>query len=207
MVERIIAACHDVLLERGYDATTTNHIAERAGISPGSLYQYFPDKTAILAEVLDRYSSDLVARMSRAFLSALGSPTSDAVRRLVTAMLDAYEENPGLLRVLVEQIPRSPDSARAVFARRMDDMLTTAILAQPGQHPDRPADVAAWLVVRTVEHVTISWILERSGHDRSVLIDELTALIVGYLDGARSRAGEAPPPARRTPEPWGPSSG
>jgi len=170
MVERIIAAGHDVLLERGYDATTTNHIAERAGISPGSLYQYFPDKTAILAEVLDRYSSDLVARMSRAFLSALGSPTSDAVRRLVTAMLDAYEENPGLLRVLVEQIPRSPDSARAVFARRMDDMLTTAILAQPGQHPDRPADVAAWLVVRTVEHVTISWILERSGHDRSVLI-------------------------------------
>lgn len=185
MVERIIAAGHDVLLERGYDATTTNHIAERAGISPGSLYQYFPDKAAILAQVLDRYSADLVARMSRAFLRALGAPTGDAVRTLVTTMLDAYEENPGLLRVLVEQVPRSPDSARAVFARRMDDMLTTAILAQPGHDPDRPADVAAWLVVRSVEHVTISHILEGSGHDRTVVIEELTAMIVGYLDGAR----------------------
>jgi AcrR family transcriptional regulator len=190
MVERIIAAGHDVLLERGYDATTTNHIAERAGISPGSLYQYFPDKAAILAQVLDRYSAELIARMSRAFLRALGAPTGDAVRTLVTTMLDAYEENPGLLRVLMEQVPRSPDSARAVFARRMDDMLTTAILAQPGHDPERPADVAAWLVVRAVEHVTISHILEGSEHDRSVVVDELTAMIVGYLDGARQVASE-----------------
>jgi AcrR family transcriptional regulator len=187
MVERIIAAGHEVLLERGYEATTTNHIAAAAGISPGSLYQYFPDKTAILAVVLDRYSGEVVARMSRAFLSALGAPTRDAVRATVTALLDVFDENPGLLRVLVEQVPRSEESSRLAFARRMDDMLTTAILAQPDRAPERSADTAAWILVRAVEHVTISYVLERPELDRQHVIDELTELIAGYLDRGRAR--------------------
>jgi len=188
MVERIIAAGHDVLLERGYEATTTNHIAAAAGVSPGSLYQYFPDKTAILAVVLDRYSDEIVARMSRAFLRAVGAPTRDAVRATATALLDVCEENPGLLRVLVEQMPRSAGSNRLAFVRRMDDMLTTVIVTQAGWARDRSADTAAWILVRAVEHVTISYVLERPDLDREHVIDELTELISGYLErGGRTR--------------------
>jgi AcrR family transcriptional regulator len=189
MVERIIAAGHQVLLERGYEATTTNHIAAAAGISPGSLYQYFPDKNAIVDRVLDRYAVELATRMSRAFLGALGSSTAAGARATATAMLDAFEENPGLLRVLVEQVPRSNDSARAVFARRMDDMMATAILSQPGRDPDRPVEAVAWILVRTVEHVTISYVLERPPLDRDVVIDELTGLITGYLSRRRAPPG------------------
>ena len=188
MVERLVAAGRDVLVERGYDAATTNHIAAAAGVSPGSLYQYFPDKTAVLAEVLDRYSADLVARVSRAFLRALGAPTREAVRATVTALLDAYETNPALLRVLVEQVPRTHDSARATFARRMDDMLTAAILSDPARDPARPGEAAAWILVRTVEHVSISYVLERPPLDRDTVVDELTELITGYLDRGRRSA-------------------
>lgn len=186
MVERIIAAAHDVLLKRGYDATTTNHIADAAGISPGSLYQYFPNKAAILSRVIDRYSADLAARMSRAFLRSLSAPTRDGVRATVTALLDAYEEQPDLLRVFVEQTPRTHNSPRAVFARRMDEITTAAIMAQ-SHDPDRPADAMAWLVVRTVEHVTISYVLERPRLDRETVIEELTELITGYLEQRRRR--------------------
>jgi AcrR family transcriptional regulator len=184
MVERIIAAAHDVLIERGYDATTTNHIAEAAGISPGSLYQYFPNKAAILTRVINRYAAELAARMSRAFLQSLSSPTRDGVRATVTALLDAYEEHPDLLRVFVEQTPRTHNSPRAVFARRMDDITTAAIMAQ-SHDPDRPAETMAWLVVRTVEHVTISYVLERPHLERETVIEELTDLITGYLDQRR----------------------
>lgn len=180
MVERIIAAGHDVLIERGYEATTTNHIAEAAGISPGSLYQYFPNKAAILTRVTDRYGAELAARMSRAFLTALRAPTREAVRATVTGLIDAYEEQPDLLRVLVEQTPRTRNSPRATFARRMDDLTTAAIVAQSGD-AGRPADTIAWIVVRTVEHVTISYVLERPRLDRATVIDELTELITGYL--------------------------
>jgi len=181
MVERIITAGQAVLLQRGYEATTTNHIAEAAGISPGSLYQYFPDKTAILDIVVDRYANDLEARVSRAFLRAVGADPKAAVRTNLTDMLDAFEENPALLRVLVEQMPRSEDSRRATFARRVDDLMTTALLAHPSPGTDRPADAIAWILVRTVEHVTTSYVLERPPLDRDTVIDELTDLITGYL--------------------------
>jgi AcrR family transcriptional regulator len=184
MVERILAAGQTVLLQRGYDATTTNHIAEAAGVSPGSLYQYFPDKTAILSLVIARYADDLEARVSRAFLRALGAEPSVAVRANLVAMLDAFGENPALLRVLVEQMPRSYDSRRGAFARRVDDLMTTAILARQrptdGTGPGA-ADAIAWILVRTVEHVTISYVLERPPLDRDTVLDELTALITGYL--------------------------
>lgn len=182
MVERIVAAGREVLVQRGYDAVTTNHIAAAAGISPGSLYQYFPDKSAVLAEVLDRYSQDVVARVSRAFLASVGAPTADGVRAVVTAMLDVYEEQPDLLRVLVEQVPRSAASTRAAFARRVDDMLTVAIGSRPDRDPGRPAVAVAWLLVRAVEHVTISYVLERPPIDRDTVIDELTALVATHLD-------------------------
>jgi AcrR family transcriptional regulator len=189
LVERIITAGQAVLLERGYEATTTNHIAERASVSPGSLYQYFPDKDAILSEVINRYVDEIITRMSRAFLSALARPTHSAVRATVVAMLDALEDNPDLLRVFVEQLPRSRDNPRAVFARRMDDMLTTALLAAPRRNPDRPAETMAWLVVRIAEHVTISYVLESPPIDRASIVDELTALITNYLD-APPRSGQ-----------------
>ena len=59
MVETLIDATASVLAERGLDHTTTNHIAELAGVSVGSLYQYFPDKDSLIEALLERMVSDL----------------------------------------------------------------------------------------------------------------------------------------------------
>ena len=182
MVERIIAAGQAVLLERGYDATTTNHIARAAGISPGSLYQYFPDKAAVLSQVIERYSEDVQARLSRGFLRTLRSDSREVVRANVTNLLDVFEENPALLRVLVEQVPRSEHSPRVDFAHRADEWTATALLSAQHRDPGRPAEAISWILVRTVEHVTISYVLERPDIARDTVIDELTELITGYLD-------------------------
>lgn len=56
MVERLLDATAATLAERGLDDTTTNHIAEKAGVSIGSLYQYFPDKEALLEALMQRVS-------------------------------------------------------------------------------------------------------------------------------------------------------
>ncbi len=63
MVDRILDAGQQMLIAHGYDGASTNRIAAAAGISPGSLYQYFPNKDAIAAAVIDRYSDDLSARV------------------------------------------------------------------------------------------------------------------------------------------------
>ena len=59
MVARLLDATATTLGERGLDGTTTNHIAERAGVSIGSLYQYFPDKDALVAALLERMGNDI----------------------------------------------------------------------------------------------------------------------------------------------------
>lgn len=91
-------------------------IAAVAGVSPGSLYQYFPDKDAVLTEVLDRYLDAMEARVSRAFLDSVATAgpdagTATAVRATLDALLDTFGEEPDLLRVIVEQLPRSPAGA------------------------------------------------------------------------------------------------
>ncbi|OLL99019.1 transcriptional regulator, TetR family [Pseudonocardia sp. Ae406_Ps2] len=190
MVERIVAAGREVLVTRGYDGASTNRIAAVAGVSPGSLYQYFPDKDAVLTEVLDRYLDAMEARVSRAFLDSVatagpGAGTAAAVRATLDALLDTFGEEPDLLRVIVEQLPRSPGGRRAAFAGRIDDLVTTVLLTRGAGDTDA-ARAAAWTVVRTVEHLTTGYVLERPGFAREVVVDELTALVAGYLDARLS---------------------
>lgn len=195
-MERIVDAGREVLVARGYDGASTNRIAEAAGVSPGSLYQYFPDKDAVLTEVLDRYLDAMEARVSRAFLDGLGhgvtadgpasGGTAPVVRATLEALLDAFSEQPDLLRVIVEQLPRTPEPSgrrgrRAAFAGRIDDLVATVLLSRGATDPDT-ARVSAWTVVRTVEHLTTGYVLERPGFGRDVVVAELTVLVSGYLD-------------------------
>ncbi|WP_433781596.1 TetR/AcrR family transcriptional regulator [Actinomycetospora sp. CA-101289] len=182
-VERIVAAGRTVLLQRGWDGVTTNHVAAAAGVSPGSLYQYFPDKEAVLDEVVDREIGQLETRISRAFVDTLHAPIGgDVVRRNVEALLDAFGEQPAMTRVLVEQMPRGAGSRRAAFARRVDQLVATVLSgrAAPGRRPD----VMAWVLVRAVEQATIGWVLEDPPIAREDLVDELTELVTRYLEGS-----------------------
>ncbi|MDD7963793.1 TetR/AcrR family transcriptional regulator [Actinomycetospora lemnae] len=185
MVERIVAAGRAVLLERGTDGLTTNHVAAAAGISPGSLYQYFPDKEAVLDEVVRRYADDLEDRVTRTFVdTAAERDATVAVRRVVLALVDALAEHPALLRAVAERLPRSGDDRRAAFARRVDALLTSTLLARHGGELRHPAGTVAWLLVRTVESLAVGYVLEEPPIAREAFADEVTALVLGYLDRA-----------------------
>lgn len=182
MVARIVAAGREVLVTRGYDGASTNRIAAAAGISPGSLYQYFPDKGAVVSAVIDHYLDGLEARVSRAFVEALPArDTTDAVRTTVEALLDAIGDQPDLHRVIAEQLPRTGDGRRVAFARRIDELTAVALLGRGV--PAERARVTAWTVVRTVEAVTTGFVLEEPGFGRAAVVDELTRLVVTHLDG------------------------
>lgn len=192
MVERILAAAEEVVTERGYDGTSTNRVAARAGISPGSLYQYFPDKDTLVTEVLDRYVDALEARISAAFPDRLGTDLSAAsVRGVVSELLDALAERPALLRVLSERLPRTAGHRRIAFARRIDDLATTALRFRAGPGSDVPVQTVGWVVVRAVEHVAISYVLEEPRLERDAVVDELSLLVSGYLSSHLATPGAA----------------
>ena len=106
-VDALVEATARILVREGFDKASTNHIAEQAGVSVGSLYQYFPGKEALIAAVIERHSQEIMHVVRGALAKAVASPLKQAVRTLVAAAIEAHRVDPKLHRVLAEQIPRT----------------------------------------------------------------------------------------------------
>lgn len=184
MVDRIVAAGRSVLIADGYDGFSTNRIAAAAGISPGSLYQYFPDKAAVLDVVVDRYWSDVSERVIASLGDRVGRIGPDMARATADALLTAVESDAALLRVIFEELPpRRLKEQRAALVKRVHELATALLAAQSGEAVT--AGVRAWLVVIAVENVTVRWVLDKpAGIGRDELVDQLTTMVLGYLAGS-----------------------
>ena len=109
-VDTLIEATARILVKEGFDKASTNRIAEKAGVSVGSLYQYFPGKEALVAAVMERHNQEIM-QVVRGLAEVATHRWSKAVRKLVAAAIKAHRVDPKLHRVLAEQIPR-PGSSR-----------------------------------------------------------------------------------------------
>lgn len=186
MVERILAAGRDVVLRDGYDAASTNRIAAEAGVSPGSLYQYFPDKEAVLSAIVDRYVDDVSKRVTAALADRFDETGPQMVRATLNALLDALEENTELLRVVADELPRKENSARAsALEQRITDLLSAYLAARrPLMRRDLTPSTAAWIAVRAIENLTVRYVLEQPPIDRETFVGELERLMTAYLPEA-----------------------
>ncbi|MET0953624.1 MAG: TetR/AcrR family transcriptional regulator [Aeromicrobium sp.] len=193
MVERIIAAGQRILLRDGYERTSTNRVAEEAGISPGSLYQYFPGKEAILAAVVDRYSAELSTRLTAVLADRIDERGPALVRSTLDGLLDALEENVEFLRLVVEELPRSRQGSRtADLEQRIGDLVAAYLAINKSQTRVAEPATSAWIVVRLVEHLTVQYVLERPSIPRATFVDEMTALIVAYVGAPSATRTRAP---------------
>lgn len=182
MVQRIVEAGHDVLLAHGYGGASTNRIAERAGISPGSLYQYFENKDAIIAAVISRYSDAMESRIAAAATLELDKPPPVLLRSAIEALLDALADQPEFLRVVVEQTPRDESGDRlGKLEQRISEIAAAYLRINRRLVRDAPLEAAAWILVQTVEQVSIRYVLDAPPIDRDAFVDELTALALNYL--------------------------
>lgn len=98
-VEKMLTACAELIEEVGYDGLTTTLIAERAGVAVGSLYQFFPDKRAVVQELtlrnLDRFMRTIYERFDQAELASWG----DAVDAVFDVYLTMHREVPAFNRL------------------------------------------------------------------------------------------------------------
>jgi len=182
MVERIIAAGQTVLLRDGYEKASTNRVADEAGISPGSLYQYFPDKDAILAAVIDRYAADLSTQLTAVLADRLDEPGPALVRASFNGLLDVLTENIEFLRLVVEVLPRAQSGSwTAALEQRVGDLVTAYLSINKAQTTISDPATSAWILVRMVEHLSVQYVLEQPPISRDQFIDELIALTLAYL--------------------------
>lgn len=181
MVERIVAAGRTVLVRDGHARFATNRVAEAAGISPGSLYQYFRDKDELLGVILDRYWDEVAERVTASLADRFGDPPDRMIPNTVEALLAALEQDSQLLRVAVEEMPQARmHDRRQQLQRRVRD-LTTAYLSLTGRATGRSVATRAWVLVAGMEGLAVRWVLDRPAIDRAELVAELTALAEGYL--------------------------
>ncbi|WP_245481372.1 TetR/AcrR family transcriptional regulator [Bradyrhizobium sp. LVM 105] len=102
-VEAMIEAGARILGDEGWAGFTTNKVAEAAGVSIGSLYQYFPDKLSLIEGIRRRHLDDCLAVMRRS--QKEGRPVMQFVEALVGDMIAAHSIHPGLHEVLLDEAP------------------------------------------------------------------------------------------------------
>ena len=182
-VEVILQATARVLLKEGFDACTTNRVAKAAGVSIGSLYQYFPDKQALVLAVMERH----LGQMQEALAARLGelakADLETAVREMVRAMLEVNRIQPRLHRVLLEQVPRIGALKRIHELHAQYEPLVTAWLEAHRDQLGVPSpSIAAFVLIAAVEGVLTRVLIDRTSWiEQGVLEAQLSRLVLAYL--------------------------
>jgi AcrR family transcriptional regulator len=185
-VDALVEATARILVRDGYDRASTNRIAAEAGVSIGSLYQYFPGKAALVAAVVERHNDDLMRVVRAALAQAGGEPIEIGARRLVAAAIDAHRVDPALHRVLAEQIPRVGALADIeLFNREAHDLFRAYLEDHREELQGLDLDLAAFVCVTSIEALTHTAVIHRSDMltDAAVgaLVEEAARLVTGYL--------------------------
>ncbi|PZF84383.1 TetR/AcrR family transcriptional regulator [Jiangella anatolica] len=183
-MEQILAAAAEAFAESGYEATSTNAIAARAGISPGSLYQFFANKDDIAHALAQRYAEQLAELRETTFDGV--DPAALPLDRLIAAITGPLIEfnlaNHGFKALFARpDLPPSLTAAVAPLHAALLGRVTTLVAARapqlPGEVVERTATVAIQLV-----RAMMPLIVAADGAEREALAGELRAVLHGYLE-------------------------
>lgn len=187
-VDALVEATARILVKEGFDKASTNHIAEVAGVSIGSLYQYFPSKEALVAAVIERHQHEIMQTVRGELAEAIALPVEKAVRKLVAVSVRAHRVDPVLHRVLAEQIPRVGKLEKLETFNRENYTLFRMYLES--HHDELCVDdleLASFICVTSIEALTHNAVLHYSKvlseEAMEALVDEGARLVTGYLKG------------------------
>jgi AcrR family transcriptional regulator len=193
LVEAVLDAAVQVLMKEGAQRFTTARVAERAGVSVGSLYQYFPNKAAILF----RLQSDEWQRTSallRGILEDHSTPPLARLRRLVHAFIRSECEEAAIRTALSDAAPLYRDAPEAIAAKAENATIFRAFLSEalPGVPEDKRL-LAGSLVKMTFSEVGSSF-SETPRTEAEILAwsDALADMLCGYVEKLAERSPAGP---------------
>jgi AcrR family transcriptional regulator len=180
-VEAVLDAVIRILKREGEGGVTTNHVAEVAGVSIGSVYQYFPDKRAIFAALHDRHAEEISRLIEATLVTHAESPFEDLVRALVEALVEAHASDPELHELLTSEIPNR-GGARALETR-LRNVFRLAVLARaPVAQPTRDQEAMLFVLPHMVEALAHGAALRRPpGLTREAATREAVRAVLAYL--------------------------
>ena len=176
-VAAILQATTYILERDGFAGFTTNKVAAKAGVNIASLYQYFPGKAALVAELMRQHSAASRAASLRVLAASRAEGLEAAVRALVAAGIAAHATSPRMHRAIALEAPRM---GLEIGGADVDDEMADAWRAMLGDAA--PSATALWVASTTAHALIHRALIERPEALASVaLVDELTALLWPYL--------------------------
>jgi AcrR family transcriptional regulator len=189
MVDAILEAATRILGKKGWARFTTNEVAAIAGVSVGSLYQYFPNKLALAEAIRQRHLDSVLAALS-IFGEGNEVVTLDQrVARLIDGVIAAHSVDPALHRVLLDEVPLTGRSNADEFETEYQRRYRAVIATSSGKRSSVRDDVAGRVLAAAVEGVVHA--AARHGELGSPMLkSELSKLVCAYL---QARERPAPP--------------
>lgn len=196
-VDAILEATVRILEKESLEAATTTRIAERAGVSVGTLYHHFEDRNAIVNALQDREFDRALALMEVVLSNDnLGRAPRETVEKVVRGLAALYGTSPGLHRVLAIEGLRVASADRVhAFDMRVIAIVRSFLSASRAQLRCDDLEAASFTAYQSVRATMLAYLLERpAGLALDTIVAQCVDLIVRYLirdddanDAARPR--------------------
>ena len=182
-LDAIASAASKLFAEHGYAAVSTNHIADEANVSIGSLYQYFRDKEAIASHLYEEAIGKIAHHLKRKIFQLSSADVEKAVPQLIEAVLICYEDNALALLYLLEEVPELRKTSKNLNLELLIHSACRVYITQHQKVVDaEEAETLVYFVSTTIlEHVRKYVIENPENISRDVFIYHLARLITYYM--------------------------
>jgi AcrR family transcriptional regulator len=182
-VEAIVKATAHVLVAEGYDRASTNRIAHAAGVSIGSLYQYFPSKEALVAALVESHVERMCQALTQTLTEETPNDLTSRARVLVRGMMAAYTVDHELHHVLCQEVPKVGELQRVYgFEAHLAEVCRGHLFSNCPCVRLTDVDRAVFLLVNAVPGVIRASLHANPGTmGNEGLVEDLTDMIVRYL--------------------------
>ena len=181
-VEAVLEAFAGLYAQYGYDEVTTTLVAERAGVSVGALYQYFPNKEAIAVALFEETSSRVALRIRDTILEDINESLDETVAKTLRILLDCYRAHRA---VLIDLVEASPGLRQTVRHLSVVDLIERSSRIYLEQHLDelgtQSSETTRYFMGAAVKGCLRDYIVNPpKGVSDETFVGELTKLIVRY---------------------------
>lgn len=184
----VLAICEasiQVLLSVGYRKLTTTRVAERAGVSVGTLYQYFPNRQALIRTVLERYLAEMSASIEADCQKLRGRPLDEIATGMVDAMIDAKWRRDKLSRAMHEPLFEVGGAELVRASAAKGAALVAGLLRSCSEIVVDVEPLAVFLVMACTSMLQAAFI--EYAADKETIRAHMHAMVRGYLREMRAR--------------------
>lgn len=183
-VEAVLEAVPWVLKRHGAGAITTNRIAEAAGVSIGSLYQYFPDKQAIFTALYDRHVDQVRQVVERTLADCTPASLEDFTRELVVGLANVHAEDAELHEIVSAAVPEGAHGFRSALQVIFEQVISRA---EQDRYPPDEARRMLFVLPHMVEALVHGVAHQsRPAISRNAAKDEAVRTVLVYLNSCHA---------------------